>query len=188
MVRLVLWNSCVYCLVCYSDRKVTGLVAQSCLSLCDPMDCSLPGCCVHGNFQAGMLEWVAVPFSRGSSWPRDGTWVCCIAGRFLTIWATREAEYCVKSQWNEHLRNELMWARWGSGSLVEASKGEGRGCALTAIRQEQLHLWNEEWPGWLEHSESQGTGCWTGLGGAGLWGPGRSLGSGLWLLQFARMW
>ena len=69
------------------------LVAQSCLTLCDPMDCSLPGSSVHGILQARVLEWVAMPFSRGSSWPRDQTQVSCIAGRFSTIWTTREALY-----------------------------------------------------------------------------------------------
>ena len=66
-------------------------VAQSCLTLCDPMDCSLPISSVHGIFQARILEWVAISFSRGSSQPRDRTWVSCIAGRRFTVWATREA-------------------------------------------------------------------------------------------------
>ena len=66
------------------------LVAQSCPILWDPMDCSLPGTSVHRIFQARVLEWVAIPFSRGSSWPRDRIPVFCTAGRFLTIWATRE--------------------------------------------------------------------------------------------------
>ena len=66
------------------------LVAQSCLTLCDPMDCSLPGSSVHGIFQARVLEWVAISFSKGSSQPRDGTRVSHIAGRCFTIWATRE--------------------------------------------------------------------------------------------------
>ena len=65
-------------------------VAQSCPTLCDPMDCSPPGSSVHGIFQAWILEWVAVSFSRGSSWPRDRTRVSCIVGRCFTIWATRE--------------------------------------------------------------------------------------------------
>ena len=55
------------------------------------MDCSLPGFSVHGIFQASVLEWVAISFSRGSSWPRNQTWVSCIAGRCLTLWANREA-------------------------------------------------------------------------------------------------
>ena len=61
------------------------------MTLCDPMDCSLPGSSVHGIFQARVLEWVATSFSRGSSRPRDRTWVSRIAGRCFTIWATREA-------------------------------------------------------------------------------------------------
>ena len=61
------------------------LVAHSCLTLCDPMDCSPPGSSVHGILQARRLEWVAMPFSRGSSQPRDQTFVFCIAGRFFTV-------------------------------------------------------------------------------------------------------
>ena len=63
--------------------KVNMLVARSCLALCYPMDCSPPGFSVPGILQARILEWVAIPFSRGSSQPRDQTWVSCIAGRFL---------------------------------------------------------------------------------------------------------
>ena len=65
--------------------------AQSCPTLCDPMDCSPPGSSVHGILQARILEWVAFPFSRGSSWPKDGTQVFHIAGGFFTSWSTREA-------------------------------------------------------------------------------------------------
>ena len=60
------------------------LVAQSCLTLCDPMDYSLPDYAVHGILQARVLEWVAISFSRGSSQPKDQTLVSCIAGRFFT--------------------------------------------------------------------------------------------------------
>ena len=66
-------------------------VAQSCTNLCDTMHHSLPGSSVHRILQARTLEWVAFPFSRGSSQPRDQTQVSCIVGRFFTIWATREA-------------------------------------------------------------------------------------------------
>ena len=69
------------------------LVTQSCLTVCDPMDCSLPGFSVLGILQARTLEWVAMPSSRGSSQPRDRTQVLGIAGGFITIWATREALY-----------------------------------------------------------------------------------------------
>ena len=71
--------------------KVIVLVAQLCPTLGDPMDYSPSGSSVHGILQARVLEWVANPFSRGSSWPRYWTWVFCIAGRFFTIWATGEA-------------------------------------------------------------------------------------------------
>jgi len=54
------------------------------------MDYGLPGCTVHGIFLARILKWIAIPFSRGFSWPKDQTQVCCIAGRRFTIWATRE--------------------------------------------------------------------------------------------------
>ena len=65
----------------------------SCPTLCDPVGCSPPGSSVHGILQARILEWVAMSFSRGSSWPRDQTLglISCIAGRFFTIWVTREA-------------------------------------------------------------------------------------------------
>ena len=62
-------------------------VAQSCPTLCDPMDCSLPGFSVHGIFQATVLEWVAISFSKGSSRPRDWTQVSHIVGRHFTLWA-----------------------------------------------------------------------------------------------------
>ena len=66
-------------------------VIQSCLTLCDTMDCSPPGSSVHGIFQARILEWVAIAFSRGYSRSRDQTQVSYIAGRHFTFWATREA-------------------------------------------------------------------------------------------------
>ena len=60
------------------------VVAQLCRILCDLMGCSPPGSSVHGILQAGILEWVAIPFSRGSSWPRDWPWVSCLTGGFFT--------------------------------------------------------------------------------------------------------
>ena len=66
-------------------------VAQSCPTLCDPMDWGPSGSSVHGIFQARVLEWTAISFSRGSSRTRDQIWVSHVAGRRFTIWATREA-------------------------------------------------------------------------------------------------
>ena len=71
------------------------LVAQSGPTLWDLMDCRPPGSSVHGIFHARILEWFAISFSRGSSQPRDQTWVSCTAGRFSTDGATREAPLSV---------------------------------------------------------------------------------------------
>ena len=63
------------------------MFAQWHLTLCDPMDGSLPGFSVHGISQARILKWVAISFSRGSSQPRDQTQVSCNEGSFFTNWA-----------------------------------------------------------------------------------------------------
>ena len=67
------------------------VVTQSCLTLCVLTDCSLQGSFVLGIFQARVLEWVAISFSRGSPQPRDRSRVCRTPGRCFTFWATREA-------------------------------------------------------------------------------------------------
>ena len=64
-----------------SEREV----AQSCTTLCNPMDYSLPGSSVYGIFKAIVLEWIAISFSRRSSRPRDQTWVSCIVDRRFTV-------------------------------------------------------------------------------------------------------
>ena len=79
-VRLYLWNTC------HQPSRVKVKVAQLYPTLCDPMDCT-----VRGILQTRILEWVAIPFSRGSSQPRDRTQVSHVAGGFFTVWATREA-------------------------------------------------------------------------------------------------
>ena len=71
-------------------EKKESEVTQSCPTLCDPKDCSLPGSSIYGIFQARILEWVAISFSRGSSQPRDWTRVSRIVGRRFAAWATRE--------------------------------------------------------------------------------------------------
>ena len=78
---------------CTAEPPISEVVkvTHSCLTLCNSMDCSLPGSSVHGFFQARILECVAVPFSMGSPQPRDWTHISHIAGRFFNIWATREA-------------------------------------------------------------------------------------------------
>ena len=76
-------------------------VAQLCPTLCDPMDCSLSGSSLHGILQARVLEWVAISFSRGSSWPRDRTRVSHIPGRCFNLWATKEA-HSYYGPWPKH--------------------------------------------------------------------------------------
>ena len=64
--------------------------AQLCLTLGDPMDCSLPGSSVHGIFQARILEWVVISFFMGYSQSRDQTYISCLAGRFFTTEPCRD--------------------------------------------------------------------------------------------------
>ena len=71
----------------WEHKKLKVKVAHSCPTLCNPMDYT-----VHGILQTRILEWVAYPFSRGPSWPRNQTGVSCIAGRFFTNWTMKEAK------------------------------------------------------------------------------------------------
>ena len=82
-------------------------VAQSCLSLCDTMDYIF-----QGILQARILEWVAFLFSKGSSQPRDQTQVSCIAGRFFTSWATREALHSKWVKFKLALEDKSDFDRW----------------------------------------------------------------------------
>ena len=90
--------------------KTESEVAQSCLTVCDPMDCSLPGSSVHGIFQARVLEWDATSFCRGSFRPRDQTQVSRIVGRCFTVWAT------IQEKWNithpSHSRQQMCLSWW----------------------------------------------------------------------------
>ena len=92
------------------NEKVIVLVSQSCWTLCNTMDCSLSGSCAHGILQASILEWVAIPFSRGSFRHRDRTWVSCITGKFIAgrvfVWATMEA-HSKGNKWFKNSRVEM---------------------------------------------------------------------------------
>ena len=81
-------------------------VAQSCPTLRDPMDCSLPGSSVYGIFQARVLEWIAISFSKGSSQPRDRTQVSHIVDRCFTVRATREVQEML-FEWTV-----ITWSKW----------------------------------------------------------------------------
>ena len=115
--------------------KSESEVAQSCLTLCNPVDCSPPGSSIHGILQARVLEWDAIAFSRGSSRPRDRTQVFHIAGRRFNLWATREAQapfyyalgYC---KWDTERKHSgdiaAPWSlRWWLEQLKSDSNGYG---------------------------------------------------------------
>ena len=93
LVFLMLSINLAFSLSLSLESEWVSEVAQSCPTLCNPMDCSLPGSSLHGSLQARVLEWAAISFSRGSSWPRDRTWVSRIPGRHFNLWATREAHW-----------------------------------------------------------------------------------------------
>ena len=82
-------------------------ITKSGLTLCDSMDCSLPGSSVHEVLQTRIQDRAAIPFSRGSSWSSDQTWVFCITGGFLTVWVTREAPSVTKDLLASNLISSL---------------------------------------------------------------------------------
>ena len=105
-IKLVFFNSYIYnnylilCLLIvkegkklfYKTHSVSEIASHSVVPGCLwSMDCSLPGSSAHGILYEKILEWITIPFFRASSWPRDQTQVSRIAGRFFTIWDTRQA-------------------------------------------------------------------------------------------------
>ena len=93
-----------------SECHMCMLVAQSCLTLCDPTDCNPPGSSVHEILRAGILEWAASPFSRRSSQPRDRTWISLSAGRFFTVWAAGEGpSYWLANQHPYFTGLRMLW-------------------------------------------------------------------------------
>ena len=75
----------------YVNWECVCVCVHVCLTLCDPMDCSLPGSSIQGILQTRILEWAAILIYKASSRSRDQTWVSCTTGRVFTVWATREA-------------------------------------------------------------------------------------------------
>ena len=104
-------------LCCWPETAINNIVnqlcevAQLCPTLCHPWECKLPGS-VHGIFQARVLEWLAISFSRESSWPRDWTWVFCIARRRFTIRVTRETPIQNVSGVKKKLKESNYWYNW----------------------------------------------------------------------------
>ena len=93
---MALWFSFMYVCVCIHTYIYIYIYThtQSCSTLCSPLDCSLPGSSVHRISQVRILEWIAISFSKVSSWPRNQTHISCIfltAGGFFTLWAIKVA-------------------------------------------------------------------------------------------------
>ena len=97
-------------------------VIQSCPNLCNPMDYT-----VHEILQPRILEWIALPFSRRSSQPRDRTQVSCIVGKFFTSWATREAQGLLRTSLVAHMVNNLPANTGNMGSIPGSGRFFGEG-------------------------------------------------------------
>ena len=142
------WNLDNYVTVKESESVSRSEVSNS---LQPHMDCSLPGFSVHGILQARILEWVAPPFSRGSSWTRDQTWVSHLSGRFFTIWTTKPIPnvtcYVIPLTWHPwnyktvDLENGLV-AFMNSGGLGV----KGGGCAYEGATPGILCKCSASWP------------------------------------------
>ena len=108
------------------EQEKESEVAQLCPTLCDPVDCNLPGSSVHGILQAKILEWIAISFSRGSSQPRDRTLVSCTARRRFNLWATYYLKAVRKGSLGEtsHGIAKGKWGQKGPGPSVGRAPGE----------------------------------------------------------------
>ena len=125
--------------------------------LCDPMDGSPLGSSVHGILQARILKWAAISFSRGSSWPRGQTWVSCTAGRFLTIWATKETTICTKcySKYFININPSNSYSRSKNEVLLLASFHRWRNSTRERLTSSRSHnTWKKESSFKLRHAGS----------------------------------
>ena len=135
-------------------------VHSVCLTLSNLMDCSMPGPSVHGIFQARIPWWVAILFSKGSSWPRNRIWVSQIAGRFITLWASREASIIILKKDTEYF-GQLIFKTEQCGQLKGITCEKDRS-PLSILSKKapvqnylnQLHLWYEYRQIWVKLSES----------------------------------
>ena len=147
-------------------RSLVESVAQLCLTLWDPTDCSPPGSSVHGILQARILEWVAMPYSRVISQARDRTQVSCIASRFLTVWVTGKAAAAgvggavcggvVVSEWPKSDPVALLpeTLRGPSGLWAPAAQQD---CALCPLEPAGSSTMSHVLPLWLK----QAHGCYS---------------------------
>ena len=132
------------------------LISQSCLTFCDPRDCSPPGSSVHRTLQVRILQCVAIPFSRGSSQPRNQTWVSHNAGRFFTVWATRGAtesstRVCKRDCWLHPPGHLILlvftgWSLWICSfrrrRMLHVWGPHFRNTDLNSLQVNRTHLWS----------------------------------------------
>ena len=129
---------CILCMCMQIHTCMWSEVAQSCSTLCDPMDCSLLGSSVRGIFQARVLEWIAISFSRGSSRPRNRTRVSCIAGRCFTVWTTREDYIYI---YINGILLLLLLSHFSRVRLCDPIDGRPPGCPVPGILQARTLEW-----------------------------------------------
>ena len=150
---------CHFLLQCLKEKSESE-VAQLCPTLSDPMDCSLPGSSVHGILQTRILEWVAIPFSRGSFQPKDWTWFSCIAGRFFTVSTTKETLKVISLYLKRHRksvkqmndREALCFGRITLAAVhrrylswqVQESRGPLRSL-MSSSKWEMILTWGRQW-------------------------------------------
>ena len=113
----------------------------SCVQLCDAMDCSLPGSSVHGILQTRILEWVVIPFSRGSSQSRNQTPVSHFAGRFFTIWVTRE----------DHSSTRLLLCPVYARNIKDQGQEKLRACPVSQSKLGSTQVYLNPEPGMFYH-------------------------------------
>ena len=142
---------------CVSESE--SEVLQLCPTLCDPMDCSPPGSSVHGIFQARVLEYGAISFSRGSSQPRDQTRVSHTAGRCFTMWITTncgkflkrwEYQTTLPASWETYMQvKKQHWMESNMESYITICKIDSQREFAVWLRELKLGLCNnlEEWDG-----------------------------------------
>ena len=140
LIKLTEMNLNIIMLIQVTEKKVK-VKSLSHVRLCNCVDCSPPGSSVHGILQPRILEWVAFPFSRGSSRTGTSTLVSCIAGRFFTIWATGDCHFESRILWI-HLTASLI------GGFVTLVTGVD-----WSTNQEILILVLSMWP-WASHISS----------------------------------
>ena len=135
----LLCDVCVCVCVCIASAKLL----LSCLTLCDPMDHSLPGSSVHETLQASILEWVAISFSRDSSPPRDWTWASyspALAVRFFTTRTTWEDSWhSMKSVlYHPHSTDVHSRAERLGANLLRTTQTPSNGVGVVKLSQAEL--------------------------------------------------